>query len=145
MADPSQSFQNHAKYVPPFHYFVIPLLLLNLGWAARNAMQDPGAGTIIALTTALALFVLAFLTRIFALRVQDRVIRLEMRLRLREALPASLHSRIMEFTPGQLIALRFASDNELAALAETVLRDRITDKKTIKSMIKVWNPDHLRT
>ena len=88
--------------------------------------------------------VLAFLARVFALRVQDRVIRLEMRLRLKELLPAALHPRIVEFTPGQLVALRFASDAELADLAQTVLRDKISDKKTIKSMIKVWNPDQVR-
>jgi len=144
MTEPAQNLQNHAKTVPLFHYFVLPLLLLNLIWAGRLAAQSPGASTIIAFGTACALFVLAFFARVFALRVQDRVIRLEMRLRMRELLPASLHPRITEFTPGQLVALRFASDAELAELAEAVLRDRIVDKKKIKSMIKVWNPDHVR-
>ena len=145
MSQPEQNFQNHAKLVPVFHFFVIPVLLVNAIWAATLAVQSPGAATIIGLATAFALLVLAFLARVFALKVQDRVIRLEMRLRLRELLPSALHPRISEFTPGQLVALRFASDAELAALAEAVLRDGVTDKKTIKSMIKVWNPDHLRT
>ena len=145
MPQPEQTFKNHAKFVPPFHYFVIPVLMTNFIWTARQAIQLPGTGTIIGAVTALALLVLAFLARIFALKVQDRVIRLEMRLRLREVLPQALHPRIAEFTPGQLVALRFASDAELSALAEAVLRDRITDKKAIKSMVKVWNPDHLRT
>jgi len=140
-----QNFKNHAKVVPAFHYFVIPILLANLIWAGRVAVSSPNWGTIIGAATALALLVLAFLARIFALKVQDRVIRLEMRLRLREVLPAALHPRIQEFTAGQLVALRFASDAELASLAEAVLRDQVTDKKTIKSMIKVWNPDHHRT
>ena len=143
MAD--QNFKNHAKLVPAFHFFVVPILLANFIWAVRLALQSPRTGTIIGAATALALLVLAFLARMFALKVQDRVIRLEMRLRLRELLPSALHPRIAEFTPGQLVALRFASDAELAALAEAVLRDRLTDKKTIKSMIKVWNADHLRT
>jgi hypothetical protein len=144
MPQPVQSFQNHAKTVPLYHYFVLPLLTVNLLWTGRAAVQAPGAGTIIAFGTALALIVLALFVRVFALRVQDRVIRLEMRLRLREFLPASLHPRITEFTPGQLVALRFASDAELAELAEAILRDRIVDRKKIKSMIRVWNPDHVR-
>ncbi len=81
----------------------------------------------------------------FALRVQDRVIRLEMRLRLRELLPLGLHPRIVDFTPSQLVAMRFASDAELSDLAVAVLRDHIHDKKVIKQMIKDWNADHLRT
>jgi hypothetical protein len=145
MPQSEQTFKNHAKLVPAFHYFVVPILIANVIWAARQAIQLPGAGTVIGVATAVALLVLAFLARLFALKVQDRVIRLEMRLRLREILPAALQSRIAEFTPGQLVALRFASDGELSALAEAILRDRITDKKTIKSMIKVWNADHLRT
>ena len=144
MSHTAQSFQNHAKTVPLYHYFALPLLTINLLWAGRAAVQAPGADTIIAFGTACALLVLAFFVRVFALRVQDRVIRLEMRLRMRELLPASWHPRIPEFTAGQLVALRFASDAELAALAEVVLRDRISDKKTIKSMIKAWNPDHVR-
>jgi Family of unknown function (DUF6526) len=72
------------------------------------------------------------------------VIRLEMRQRLRDVLPAAMHARIADFTRGQLVALRFAGDGELAELAQTVLRDNIQDKRAIKQMIKVWNPDHLR-
>ena len=145
MPQPEQTLKNHTKFVPAFHFFVIPVLMANLIWTAKQAIQLPRTGTIIGVATALALLVLAFLARIFALKVQDRVIRLEMRLRLRELLPAALQPRISEFTAGQLVALRFASDAELSALAEAVLRDRITDKKAIKSMIKVWNADHHRT
>jgi len=94
--------------------------------------------------TAVALIALAWYTRVFALTVQDRVIRLEMRQRLREVLPAALHARINDFTRGQLVALRFAGDGELGELAQAVLRDNLTDKKAIKQMIKTWNPDHLR-
>jgi hypothetical protein len=144
MTEPVQTYKNHAKFVPLFHFVVFPLLTINAVWAIRIALLAPSAGTIIAATTAIALILLSFFTRIFALKVQDRVIRLEMRMRLRELLPAALHPRISEFTPGQLVALRFASDAELADLAQAVLRDRISDKNTIKSMIKVWYPDHCR-
>jgi hypothetical protein len=118
--------------------------MINVYWATRAITQTPNADTIIALGTAIALFLVAFYARAFAVRVQDRVIRLEMRLRLRELLPLALHPRIDEFTAGQMVALRFASDSELPALAETVLRDRITDKKAIKLMIKNWTPDNVR-
>jgi hypothetical protein len=79
-----------------------------------------------------------------ALKVQDRVIRLEERLRYQRLLPADLQPRIDDFTVNQLVSLRFASDAELPALARKVLDDKIDDRKTIKQMIKVWRPDYLR-
>ncbi len=144
MPEPAQSYKNHAKTVPLFHFVAFPLLFANLVWAVWRATQTPSADSIIAAATAVALILLFFFARIFALRVQDRVIRLEMRLRLRELLPIGLHPRIADFTPEQLVALRFASDAELPDLAQAVLRDHITSKKVIKLMIKDWNADHLR-
>ena len=144
MSEPIQTYKNHAKMVPLYHYATYPLLAANLSWAASAAMKAPGAATIIAFGTACALILVAFFARAFALKVQDRVIRLEMRLRLRELLPPALHPRIAEFTAGQMVALRFASDSELPELAQTVLRDRITDKKAIKLLIKNWTPDDAR-
>jgi hypothetical protein len=85
-----------------------------------------------------------FQARIFALTVQDRVIRLEMRLRLRELLPPELAGRIDEFTAGQLVAMRFASDRELPVLARRVLDERLHDRKAIKQLIQEWQADHLR-
>ncbi len=79
-----------------------------------------------------------------ALKVQDRVIRLEERLRYQRLLPTDLQSRIDDFTVNQLVSLRFASDAELPGLARKVLDDKINDRKTIKQMIKVWKPDYLR-
>lgn len=144
MSEPAQNYKNHAKIVPLFHFVAFPLLFANLVWAVWRATQMPSVDTIIAAATATALVLLFFFARIFALRVQDRVIRLEMRLRLRELLPIGLHPRIVDFTPEQLVALRFASDAELPDLAQVVLRDHITSKKVIKLMIKDWNADHLR-
>ena len=87
---------------------------------------------------------LFFYARVFATTVQDRVIRLEMQLRLRQLLPADLQSCVDDLTHRQLIALRFASDGELPDLCRRVVNDKITDQKTIKKMIKNWRPDHLR-
>ena len=144
MSEPVQNYKNHAKFVPFFHFVAFPLLTVNLGWSVWQAWQAPSAATVIGATTAFALVVGLFLARVFALKVQDRVIRLEMRLRLLQVLPAGLQPRIADFTVAQLVALRFASDAELPELAEAVLRDRITDRNAIKQMIKEWNPDHHR-
>jgi hypothetical protein len=113
-------------------------------WTAYRAFTRPSWDTAIAALVGVALVLMFFFARIFALRVQDRVIRLEMRLRLREVLPADLVPRIHEFTTGQLVALRFASDAELPGLARRVLDERLQDRKAIKQMIKDWQADHLR-
>jgi Family of unknown function (DUF6526) len=139
-----QNFKNHVKLVPLFHYFVVPVLLINFGWSVRVAMHDLSADTVIASVTALALFLLAFLLRRMALTVQTRLIRLEMRLRMQEILPADLKARILEFQPGQLVALRFASDAELPELARKVLNEKLTDQKAIKMMVRDWQGDFLR-
>jgi hypothetical protein len=144
MSDKAQSFKNHAKFVPAFHFFVVPVLTANALWLTSPAIRHPTTETVIAALTGGALVTTAFLARVFALRVQDRIIRLEMRLRLRELLPADLQARIPEFTPSQLVALRFAGDRELPTLARRVLDDRIGDRKAIKAMIQDWQADHLR-
>ena|SRR3982751_6091503 len=140
----SQSFKNHAKFVPLFHFVAVPILVMNLVWSALHAIRRPSWETVLAALVAVALVLIAFLARIFALTVQDRVIRLEMRLRMRDVLPPDLAARIDEFTPAQLIALRFAGNGELPALARRVLDDRLTDRKAIKQMIAEWQADHLR-
>lgn len=144
MPEPVQTYKNHTKFVPLFHYVVLPLLILNMVWSARVALRAPTTETIVAASTAIALILVALFARAFAVKVQDRVIRLEMRMRLRELLPAALHPRIVELTAGQMVALRFASDAELPELVQTVLRDRITDRKAIKLMIKDWTADDHR-
>jgi len=139
-----QNYKNHVKLVPMFHYFVVPILLVNFAWSVRTAEHDLSADTVIASVTALALLLLAFLLRRMALTVQTRVIRLEMRLRMQEILPADLKARILEFQPGQLVALRFASDAELPELARKVLNEKLTDQKAIKMMVRDWQGDFLR-
>jgi len=92
----------------------------------------------------IALAIMFLLARVFALTVQDRVIRLEMRLRLRELLPPDLQPRIHELTRHQLVALRFASDVELPVLTRRVLDEHLDDRKAIKQLIQSWQADHLR-
>lgn len=144
MSESVQTYQNHAKIVPVYHFVAFPLLVLNFLWAGYRMFESRTGDSIVHTLTALALVIVFFFARIFALRVQDRVIRLEMRLRLRDVLPPGLQARIVDFTPAQLVAMRFASNAELPDLAVAVLRDHIHDKKVIKQMIKEWQGDHLR-
>ncbi|HEV7968932.1 MAG TPA: DUF6526 family protein [Candidatus Acidoferrales bacterium] len=140
-----QNLENHARLYPPFHFFVAPVLLINVGGSIYRLVKfGISYSTVFGVLLALALFVFAFSARVFALTVQDRVIRLEMRLRLAEILPAELRPRIPEFTVGQLVCLRFACDSELPALARKVLDDKMDDRKAIKQLIKEWRADYLR-
>jgi hypothetical protein len=140
-----QNYANHVKWVPTFHFFVMPVLSMNFVWSIVRLVR--GGFTwdgLIAVLTALALVLLMFHARLFALRVQDRVIRLEERQRMSLLLPQDLKVRIGEFSAGQLVALRFASDGELPDLARKVLTDKTTDIKAIKQMVKNWRGDYLR-
>jgi hypothetical protein len=142
---PEQNLQNHMKFVPPFHFFVLPVLIVNLGYAIYWSVK---AGitwnSVLSVLVAAAVFIGFGLTRMMALHVQDRVIRLEERLRLERVFSADLRARIGEFTIEQLVALRFASDAELPELARKVLDEKINDRKAIKQMIKTWRPDFAR-
>jgi dolichyl-phosphate-mannose--protein O-mannosyl transferase len=139
-----QTFENHAKFVPGYHIVVFGIFVINLLWSIYRLIHALSAESVISLLLAIAFLLLFFYARIFALTVQDRVIRLEMQLRLHQCLPAELRSRIPEFEVAQLIALRFASDQELPELARKVLNERIQDRKAIKKMVKNWNSDFLR-
>lgn len=139
-----QNFKNHTRLVPAFHVGTLGIFALNVVWALYRLVKYPAVGTAMTFLLAIAFIMAAVYARVFALTVQDRVIRLEMRLRMKELLPADLQARIPEFTPRQLVALRFAGDSELPALCRTVLADKITDGKAIKLMVKNWQADHLR-
>jgi hypothetical protein len=84
------------------------------------------------------------MSRVMAMKVQDRVIRIEERLRLERVLPSDLQPRINEFTIEQLVGLRFASNAELPELARRVLDEKLNDRKAIKELIKTWQPDFAR-
>jgi Family of unknown function (DUF6526) len=143
MSDP-QRFENHVKIVPVFHYFVLPVFVLNAFWSIYRCVRHFSGASLMTLLLALAFLLGTLYARMFALRVQDRVIRLEMRQRLERLLAPELRPRISEFTVGQLVALRFAGDAELPALARKVLDEKLTDRTAIKKMIQKWEPDYLR-
>ena len=140
----AQGFENHARYVPMYHYVLFGILVVNLGWSVTRLLRHPSVDAAVALLMAFAFLILFFYARQFALTVQDRVIRLEMQLRLAKLLPAGLVPRIAELSVGHLIALRFAGDGELPALALKVLDEKITDRAAIKKLVRNWQPDHLR-
>src|SRR5262245_47514694 len=136
-----QNFSNHVRWVPAYHFLTFGILGLNLVWRLVFAwhVRSVGGravlyGALVDVLLAIALLLVALYARIFALRVQDRVIRGEERERLGRLLPPELRARVAELTPRQLVALRFASDAELPALAAKVLDERLQDGKAIKGM-----------
>ena len=140
-----QNFANHGKIVPVFHLFVVPVFVANFIWSLFRLRQlGISFAGIFGVLFAAALLVLVFEARLFALAVQDRVIRLEERLRYAQALPADLQARTNELTIHQIVSLRFASDAELPALARKVLDEKLTERKAIKRLIKSWKPDYQR-
>ena len=144
MADTTQNYQNHARLYPLFHFVAVPILLINFLYAAWRFFQAPGAASGWSVVFAFGLLALALSARIMALTVQDRVIRLEMQLRLSRILPPELQSRIGLLTPAHFVALRFASDDELPVLVSEVMDGRLRTKKEIKMRVKNWQADSLR-
>ena len=138
-----QSYKHHVRWLPAFHFFALPVLLINVLNEGRHLYYAPSRSTAFAVVVAAALFATCFLARSQALTAQDRLIRLEMRLRLQGLLPADLMARFGDLDVKQLVALRFASDAELPDLVRTVLKDH-TSQRDIKKMIKQWVPDLVR-
>ena len=139
-----QSYANHVRLHPPFHFFVMPATLLLLILTIVNAVRHPDLlESWILLLIGLMMPVAALLIRINPLRVQDRVIRLEERLRCEELLPAPLKSRLGELTESQMVALRFACDAELPGLVEKTLKSNMAGKD-IKKAIVTWRADMFR-
>jgi hypothetical protein len=144
MVEVVQSYKKHARWLPLFHFFVIPVLLVNVVLALWGLIQAPSGWTLWSVVFAIGLLGLGFLSRIQALTVQDRVIRLEMRLKLRQLLPPDLQPRVNELTYRQLVALRFASDAEMPDLVREVLAGKLPTAKEIKMRVKHWQADWLR-
>jgi hypothetical protein len=140
-----QNFKNHVRLVPPFHFFVLPVLAINFVWSLVQ-LRSWGFTFqgIFSVVLALALILLALHARLFALSVQNRLIRLEERLRYERVLPEELGWRADELTLDQFVSLRFASDEELPKLMQKVLDEKMTERKAIKQLIKKWRPDYLR-
>lgn len=144
MASKPQNFANHRRYDPKWHFIAVPLLLLNVIATAIYCYRHPTRFNAWELVVAAAIFLAVGAARSQTLTVQNRIIRLEMRLRLREVLPASLHARINELTVQQLVGLRFASDGELPALVERCLKGEFTGPDDVKKSITNWQADWLR-
>jgi hypothetical protein len=144
MSNQPQSYANHARYVPGYHFVAFSILVLNLVYRVIRLLRHPEHPFLMDLLLAVAFLLIFLYARKFAMTVQDRVIRLEMRSRLARLLPPDLVDRIGELTLDQLVALRFASDGELPELTSKVLAEKIADRKSIKQMVKDWQPDTLR-
>src|ERR1035437_9337112 len=142
MAEP-QSFKNHTKFDPPFHFFLGPVGFILLILSIIEAVNHPSTMAYIHIVAIVWLIVLVFKTRLYALKVQDRVIRLEERLRLAQVLPAAMQSRIGDLSIDQLIGLRFASDAELPGLVDKALAGN-WNRKQIKEAVQNWRADNWR-
>lgn len=142
---PEQNLKNHARFVPWYHFFVLPVLVGNFGARVYFWVKAGFAlSHFFPILVAAALFLGVLYARLFALAVQDRLIRLEERLRYERVLPEELRWRADELTVNQFVSLRFASDDELPALMKKVLDEKMTSRKAIKQLIKNWRPDFFR-
>jgi hypothetical protein len=138
-----QTYANHTRWDPPFHFFALPVFLLLALAGVVHFIWHPGLHIGLMFVVAVALATAVVKIRFYALRVQDRVIRLEEQLRLTSLLPEPLRSRIPELTPSQLVGLRFASDAELPGLVQRALSEKLS-QADIKKSIQNWRPDYLR-
>jgi hypothetical protein len=139
----AQNFKNHGRLDPPFHLVSFAVLVVNLIIVIAYAVGHLGLYSAWAVILSVAVFIPFLRLRIYPLRVQDRVIRLEERLRLQSLAPAEWHAQIYRLTEDQLIALRFAADDEVVELAKMALEQNL-GRKQIKERIKSWRPDNWR-
>ena len=141
-----QNLKNHGRIDPQFHYVVFFVLIANLVFAVFHLLhhrEDAYISASLYLVLSLVVFIPFFKLRTYPLRVQDRVIRLEERLRLQALAPAQWHAQIYRLTEDQLISLRFAADDEVVELAKMALEQNL-NRKQIKERIQNWRPDHFR-
>lgn len=144
MSGMPQTYANHRRTWWPYHYVLVPILVANFVLAASDAVRHPSNAAASAAVMAFALVLLATCARSMALVVQNRVIRLEQRLRLARVLPADLAARVEELGTSQLVGLRFASDGEVADLVRRCLAGELKRSDDVKRQIKQWVPDTLR-
>jgi hypothetical protein len=139
-----QSYKSHRRYVPLYHFFAVPVLIANVVVELVRLNKYPTTYRVWEVVVAIALVIVAFALRGMANRAQDRGIRIEERARLAALLPADLRGRVNDLTVSQLVALRFAPDDELPDLARRCLSGEVTKADQIKKEIKNWRTDHHR-
>ena len=144
MAQETQSLKNHARWVPAYHFVLSPVLLILFLYAAVQLFRQPSLDALFNLLLVITLFMTALYARLFPLAAQDRLIRLEMYLRLEKLLPAELYSRLDEIPPKRFVALRFAGDEDLPQLIQGVLDGKLATDKDIKQKITHWKTDNFR-
>jgi Family of unknown function (DUF6526) len=143
MAEAPQNFSHHTRWDPVFHFFILPVFAITLIMTVVHLVRRPGLHSAWLIVVVVAAILAIFKIRMYALKVQDRVIRLEERLRLAALIDPALRSQIVVLTESQLVALRFASDAELPALAARALNEKLPAAE-IKKAIQTWRPDYWR-
>lgn len=144
MSERPQSYESHAKTVPGYHIGATVLVVLPTAYFVVLAVTDLSLERVAFAAFCVGVVVLGLFARLFPLGVQDRVIRLEERLRMEKLLPDELKPRIEEISTDQLVGLRFASDDELEGLVRKALDGELRDRKAIKQAVRGWRPDHQR-
>lgn len=139
----TQNLKNHARFDPWYHFFITGFYFLNLIYAGVHLYRQHTISSAWYLVLSLAVIVPIFLWRVYPLKVQDRVIRLEEQLRLQALAPQDWHAQIYRLSEDQLIALRFASDDEVVQLAKQALEHNL-NRKQIKERIRNWRADDWR-
>jgi hypothetical protein len=144
MAEQTQTLGTHRRFIPAWHFFALPVLIINVFVVGLKFGRDLSLSNAWPVIVAIALAIGIVLSRTMPLRAQDRIIRLEERIRLERLVPADLRGRVGELTPDQLIALRFAPDDEVPELTRRVLGGELQTRADIKGAVKNWRGDHLR-
>jgi hypothetical protein len=140
----TQNYSNHTRWHAPQHFFVLPVMLINFFWATQVFVKAPNWNSAWWIVVSAALVVLSVLVRTNSLRVQDRLIRLEERLRYQQVLSPALLQQTASLSPTQIVALRFAPDEELEGLVNAVVTGKLTKPAEIKQSIKNWRSDTFR-
>lgn len=139
-----QTYANHVR-IPPWHYVIAGLaVLLNACYLLWQLPTSHSCGAVLGAVSAVAVVAIWFYSRRYAQQMQDRIIRLEVQVRLRALLPPERHGGIARLSLGQLVALRFAGDAELPALVDRVLAGELAEPDAIKRAVREWQPDHMR-
>ena len=140
----TQTFANHTRWHPAFHFFVLPVMLINFIWSIVQFVMSPGWNSGWWIVVSLALLLLTFFVRTNSLKVQDRIIRLEEKLRYQQVLSPAVVQQTNWLSVGQIVALRFAGDDELEELVSAVAAGKLAKPKDIKQAVKNWRVDTFR-